>query len=175
MSTHQNRARVGVLIYCLLQTVLQVLLMRRILNDRNRERIEISHVTPGRRPRDRLDLLDIRNRPGRPPSQQRAQHGRLRVRVYARASTALRERCHEQRRASARLQVQRLAEVGLRGVVEDEHVLWGEALLLHARGRDEDVVVLLGARTDRDAAASARDPAQLVEVAAETAYLRAPV
>lgn len=65
-----------------------------------------------------------------------------------RSRPTLRERGHEQRCARGRLQVGRPPEVGLRRVVEDEHVRRRQALLLHPRWRNENVVMVVGAGAD---------------------------
>jgi hypothetical protein len=44
-------------------------------------------------------------------------------------------------------------------IIHDEHVRWLHQLLLHARRRDEDMIVPF----DRDASASSRHPTMSVE------------
>ena len=188
MPSHQHRAGIRVLLHRLLQRIPQVLLtvpfisrppptrfsprkfnsLRSILNNRNRQCIKIPTITPlpAAGFRNRLDLLDIRNLPLLPLCKQRAQHGRLAMRMDTRPRTALLERCHEERRARGGLEVDGLTEVGLCRVVEDKHVGGLETLFLDAGGREENVVVSVGRVVDGYPAAGTGYPAEGVEVAA---------
>lgn len=139
MPSHQYRAGIRVLLNGLLQAAPQVLLavwisadctkglrqnhsLCSVLDDRNRQGIEVPHVPTSVRPRNSLNLLDVRDRPGPPFREQGTQDRGLGMSMDARPRTTLGERRHEQRRARGRLQVNGLAEVGLRRVVYDEHV-----------------------------------------------------
>jgi hypothetical protein len=139
MPSHQHRAGIWVLLNGLLQAVPQVLLamwiladctkglrpkhsLCSVLDDRNRQGIEEPHVPASGRPRNSLNLLDVRDRPGLPFREQGTQDGGLGVSMDARPRTTLGERRHEQRRARGGLQVNGLAKIGLRRVVHDEHV-----------------------------------------------------
>lgn len=138
-----------------------------IVDDRNGQGVEEAIVGAAARTRNGLDLLDVGDAELAALGEQRAQHGRLRVGVDAGARVALDKRGEEERRAGRRLQRGWLAQVGARGQVQHEHLVGGHALLLHTRGRDVDAVVLAGAVSDADAAARARHPAVVVEVAAQ--------
>ena len=138
-----------------------------VLDDWNGQGVEEAIVGAAARTRNGLDLLDVCDAELAALGEQRAQHGRLRVGVDAGTRVALDKGGEEERRAGRWLQRGWLAQVGAREQVQHEHLVGGHAFLLHARGRDVDAVVLVGAVSDADAAARTRHPAEVVEVAAQ--------
>lgn len=180
LSTHYKRKT------HILHALPQVLLVGRVLDDRNHERVQVAQRRP--RPLDPhpLDHLLVTDPELVPFPQQRRHHGVLRVRVDARARVAELVRVEEERRARTLLQglVGRPAEEGPGGERDDKDVAGLNALFLDARWRDEDLLAVewcgglaQGWRreeeggslpiTDGDTSAGAGDPAELVEGATE--------
>jgi hypothetical protein len=95
MPLHQNRIRIRIPLHRLLQTLSQILLMRRILNDRYPQAIKVSQIprfTPSfRYPFYLLDFLDFEARVGTKVAldEKGDKHGPLRVRVDAAAGAAV--------------------------------------------------------------------------------------
>lgn len=152
MSPHKHRISVGVFFHCLFQASREVFLEGGILDDGDLEGIKETQHALALTPWDTLDLLNVANLEHTagallPFDQEGDQHGPLRVGVDAAASTLIKGG-QEERRASRGLQIEGLANILAIGrrvlgsrVLEDEDVVRLDQFLLHARGRDEDVVI----------------------------------
>lgn len=166
MSPDKNGACVWVLLDSLLQAILQVLLMGGVLNDGNRQSVEVAHVATRTRPRNRLDLLNVGDGKRLSLADERAQNRGLRVGMDTRSGAALGEGSHEKRRARRRLEVLGSAEIALSRKVHDKHVVRNEALLLDSRWRKENVIMVVAALADGNASAGTGHPAVVVKVPA---------
>lgn len=115
MSSHQDSVGVRILVHGLLQASREILLERSVLDDRNLEGVEEAQHALPLASRNTLDLLNVADLEASVGTllaldQERHQHGPLRVRVDAAASTTLKS-SKEQWSACGRLQFEGLADV----------------------------------------------------------------
>lgn len=165
MPPDEHGVRIRVAVHRLLQELGQVLLVRRVLDDRYPQRVVVSQVAlltePAPEALDLLDVVDLEDavalfRAGhavasrrRGLEEQRHKDGPVRVRVDAAAGAALGKGGEEERRALRGLVAGRGAKVGavleggfLRGEGEDVYVSRLHELLLDAGRRDVDEVAV---------------------------------
>lgn len=118
MPADEDSIRIRVLVHGLLEELGEVLLMGRVLDDGDAQRVVVAQV-PGlleaaAEALDLLDVVDLEDLVVTAPlrlEQQRHQHGPLRVRVDAAPGAAPREGREEQRGALRGLAVRRRAHV----------------------------------------------------------------
>lgn len=151
MAPHQNSIRIRVLLHSSLKILRQVLLMRRVLNNRNAQRIMIPQVTHFphalAKALDLLNVVDLEDAAALCLEEQGDEDGPVGVGVDAAAGAAAGEGGEEEGRALGGLVEGRGAEVGslLEGgflVFEGEDVDVGgfHEFFLDARGGEVDEI-----------------------------------
>lgn len=158
MATNQNSVRIRVFVHGLLKELGQVLLVGRVLNDRDTEGIMIAEVSrlavTATEALDLLNVVDLEHTVGafvtgvgHGLEDEGNEDSPVRMRVDAASGAAARKGGEEERCALGRLVGGRRAEVGtvleggfLRGEGEDVDVLGLHELLLDSRGRDVDKI-----------------------------------